>query len=62
VTELVRLRADDVVVLIDLQRHERWIVEAGRRVAGVAGKRRDASTRRLDALEAVWTRSGALAE
>ena len=112
VTELVRLRPDDVVVLIDLQRHERWILEAARRVAesgarrvvvsdsllsplardadhafavsalgagpfdsnigvqvllnaliaGVAGKRRNAATRRLDALEAVWTRSGALAE
>jgi len=33
VTELGRLRRDDTVVLLDLRRHERWIVEASRQVA-----------------------------
>jgi len=39
VSQLARLRRGDPVVLIDLQRHERWIVEASRRVAAAGARR-----------------------
>jgi DNA-binding MurR/RpiR family transcriptional regulator len=39
VSQLARLRRGDPVVLIDVQRHERWIVEASRRVAKAGARR-----------------------
>jgi DNA-binding MurR/RpiR family transcriptional regulator len=39
VTELARIRRDDTVVLLVLRRHERWIVEAARRVAKIGAAR-----------------------
>jgi DNA-binding MurR/RpiR family transcriptional regulator len=39
VTQLARLRRDDTVVLMDLRRHERWLVEAARRIATVGAAR-----------------------
>jgi len=39
VSQLARLRRGDSVVLIDLQRHERWIVEASRRVTEAGARR-----------------------
>jgi len=39
VSQLARLRRGDPVVLIDLQRHERWIVEAGGRAAEAGARR-----------------------
>lgn len=39
VSQLARVRRGDAVLAVDLQRHERWIVEAARR-AGAAGARR----------------------
>jgi DNA-binding MurR/RpiR family transcriptional regulator len=39
VTQLARLGRDDTVVLMDLRRHERWIVEASRRVAAAGAAR-----------------------
>lgn len=39
VTELGSLRRDDVVVLLDLRRHERWIVDASRRIAKLGASR-----------------------
>lgn len=40
VSQLARVRRGDAVLLIDLQRHERWLVEAARRA-------RDAGARRI---------------
>jgi DNA-binding MurR/RpiR family transcriptional regulator len=110
VTQLARLEERDTVVILDLQRHERWLVEASERaaaagaarivivdseisplaegalavlpvaaagvgpfdsqigvlavanalLAGVALRLRRSVTRRIDALEAAWTDSGAL--
>lgn len=112
VSLLSNLRARDTVVLVDLRRHERWIVEASAivakagahrivvsdsplstlahgaehffavaaeaagpfdssvgiqallnaLVAGVAEKLRPTATKRLDALEAAWVRTGALVD
>jgi DNA-binding MurR/RpiR family transcriptional regulator len=112
VSQLSRVRARDTVVLVDLRRHERWLVEAAALVAdagayrivlsdsplsalargadqffavaaeaagpfdssigiqallnalvaGVAEKLRPAATKRLDALEAAWVRTGALVD
>ena len=112
VTQLARLGPSDTVVILDLQRHERWVVEASERIAaagaariaivdselsplaegalavlpvaaagvgpfdsqigvlavvnallaGVALRLRRSVTRRIDALEAAWTESGALLE
>ena len=39
VSQLARVRRGDAVVVVDLQRHERWVVDAARR-AGDAGARR----------------------
>lgn len=39
VTQLARLGPDDTVVLLDLRRHERWLVEASRRVAASGAAR-----------------------
>jgi DNA-binding MurR/RpiR family transcriptional regulator len=39
VTQLAQLRSSDTVVLIDLRRHERWLVEAARRVAASGAAR-----------------------
>jgi DNA-binding MurR/RpiR family transcriptional regulator len=39
VTQLARLRRDDTVVLMDLRRHERWLVEAARRIAAAGAAR-----------------------
>lgn len=39
VTQLARLGADDTVVLLDLRRHERWLVEASRRAAAAGAAR-----------------------
>jgi len=39
VSQLARLRRGDAVLLIDLQRHERWIVEAAARVAALGARR-----------------------
>jgi len=39
VTQLARLGADDTVVLLDLRRHERWLVEASKRVAAAGAAR-----------------------
>jgi DNA-binding MurR/RpiR family transcriptional regulator len=39
VSQLARLSRGDVAVLIDLQRHERWIVEAASRVAAAKARR-----------------------
>jgi DNA-binding MurR/RpiR family transcriptional regulator len=39
VTELGSIRRGDVVVLLDLRRHERWIVEASRRIAKLGATR-----------------------
>jgi DNA-binding MurR/RpiR family transcriptional regulator len=112
VTQLARLGPSDTVVILDLQRHERWVIEASERIAaagaariaivdselsplaegalavlpvaaagvgpfdsqigvlavvnallaGVALRLRRSVTRRIDALEAAWTESGALVE
>jgi len=39
VTQLAQLRSSDTVVLMDLRRHERWLVEAARRVAASGAAR-----------------------
>lgn len=39
VTQLARLRRGDTVIVIDLQRHERWIVDAARRIAAIGARR-----------------------
>lgn len=39
VTQLARLGRDDTVVLMDLRRHERWVLEASRRVAATGAAR-----------------------
>ena len=39
VSQLARLRRSDTVVLMDLRRHERWLVEAARRVAASGAAR-----------------------
>ena len=39
VSQLARLRRSDVVVLVDLRRHERWIVDAAARVADAGAQR-----------------------
>jgi DNA-binding MurR/RpiR family transcriptional regulator len=39
VSQLARLGRADVVLLVDVQRHERWIVEASRRVAASGARR-----------------------
>jgi DNA-binding MurR/RpiR family transcriptional regulator len=39
VTQLARLGRDDTVVLMDLRRHERWVVDASRRVAAAGAAR-----------------------
>lgn len=112
VTRLTALRFDDTAVLIDLQRHERWLLETSKMVAergmkrivicdsplsplaagaemvmtvsaaaagpfdssigvvallnaitaGIADRCRGTVTRRLDALETMWSDSGALVE
>lgn len=38
VSQLARVRRGDVVLLVDLQRHERWIVAASRRVAATGAR------------------------
>lgn len=39
VSQLARVRRGDTVLLIDLQRHERWVVEASRRVSETGARR-----------------------
>ncbi len=39
VTQLARLERGDTVVLMDLRRHERWVVETSRRVAAAGAAR-----------------------
>jgi DNA-binding MurR/RpiR family transcriptional regulator len=39
VTQLARLGKTDTVVILDLQRHERWVVEASKRIAAAGAAR-----------------------